>query len=125
VVYHGLLVLGQGAILAGLVLGAVVAFIIDKRFVPAAIFAAAGAVLSFVGLIHGAKVEWNANGPVALGYLFVAVLCGVFALSRPAPREPDADELALDAVHGGAHAARHASLVPAGEPAVAGLRSVD
>jgi AGZA family xanthine/uracil permease-like MFS transporter len=125
VVYHGLLVLGQGAILAGLVLGAVVAFIIDKRFVSAAIFAAAGAVLSFVGLIHGAKVEWNANGPVALGYLFVAVLCGVFALSRPAPREPDADELALDAVHGGAHAARPAPPVPAGEPAVAGLRSVD
>jgi adenine/guanine/hypoxanthine permease len=101
VVYHGMVVLGEGAILAGLVLGAIVAFIIDKRFVPAAIFAAGGAVLSFVGLIHAEKVEWNADGPVALGYLFVALVCGVFALSRPAPRVPDAEELALEAEHGG------------------------
>jgi AGZA family xanthine/uracil permease-like MFS transporter len=89
VVYHGLLVLGQGAILAGLVLGAIVAFIIDKRFVQAAIFAGAGAVLSFIGLIHGEKVEWNANGPVALAYVFVAVICGFFALGRYPVREPD------------------------------------
>jgi adenine/guanine/hypoxanthine permease len=101
VVYHGMAVLGEGAILAGLVLGAIVAFIIDKRFVPAAIFAVGGAVLSFVGLIHAEKVEWNADGPVALGYLFVALVCGVFALSRPAPRVPDAEELALEAEHGG------------------------
>ncbi|MGW2627501.1 regulator [Micromonospora taraxaci] len=92
VVYDGLLVLGQGAILAGLVLGAVVVFIIDKRFVRAAIFAGSGALLSFVGLIHGERIEWNANGQVALGYLFVAAICGVFALGRPAPREPDPDE---------------------------------
>jgi AGZA family xanthine/uracil permease-like MFS transporter len=104
VVYHGTLVLGEGAILAGLILGSIVAFIIDKRFVPAAIFAVAGAVLSFVGLIHGARVEWNANGSVALGYLFVAVVCGIFALGRPEPRAPDADELTLSAEHGGAPA---------------------
>jgi AGZA family xanthine/uracil permease-like MFS transporter len=55
-----------------------------------------------VGLIHAEKVGWNANGPVALGYLFVALVCGAFALSRPAPRVPDAEELALDAEHGGA-----------------------
>ncbi|HEX8629619.1 MAG TPA: regulator [Catenuloplanes sp.] len=102
VVYHGLLVLGQGAILAGLVLGAVVAFIIDKRFVHAAVFAASGAVLSFIGLIHAEKVEWNANGQVALGYLFLAVVCAIFALGRPAPRVPSADEIELDRLHGGA-----------------------
>ncbi len=96
VVYHGLLVLGQGAILAGLVLGAIVAFIIDKRFRQAAIFAGAGAVLSFIGLIHGAKVEWNANWQVALGYLFVAVVCAAFALGKMPPRVPEPDELDLD-----------------------------
>jgi AGZA family xanthine/uracil permease-like MFS transporter len=101
VVYSGLLVLGQGAILAGLVLGAIVAFIIDKRFGKAAIFALSGAALSFIGLIHGEKVEWNANGQVALGYLFVAVVCVLFALKRVPPREPDADEIELDRVHGG------------------------
>ena len=60
-----------------------------------------GAVLSFIGLIHGEKVEWNANGQVALGYLFVAVVCGLFALTRVPPREPDADEIELDRLHGG------------------------
>ncbi|MDT7653999.1 MAG: adenine/guanine/hypoxanthine permease [Pseudonocardiales bacterium] len=37
-VYHGLKLLGGDAILAGLVLGAVVAFIIDKRFYAASIY---------------------------------------------------------------------------------------
>jgi AGZA family xanthine/uracil permease-like MFS transporter len=37
------------------VLGAIVAFIIDKRFWHAAIFAGVGAVLSFVGLIHARR----------------------------------------------------------------------
>lgn len=101
VIYDGLLVLGQGAILAGLVLGAVVAFIIDKRFTRAAIFAAAGSVLSFIGLIHGERIEWNANGQVALGYLFVAVICAGFAAARIPPRVPDAEELELDRQHGG------------------------
>ncbi|WP_254550124.1 regulator [Catellatospora tritici] len=104
VVYHGLLVLGQGAILAGLVLGAIVVFIIDKRFLKAGIFAAVGAALTFVGLIHGEKVEWNANGPVALGYLFVALVCVIFHFGGHAPREPEPEELALDRLHGGADA---------------------
>ncbi|GIF62743.1 hypothetical protein Ais01nite_07780 [Asanoa ishikariensis] len=90
VFYHGLMVLGQGAILAGLVLGAIVAFIIDKRFLHAAAFAGAGALLAFVGLIHGEKVEWNANGQVALGYLFVAAVCALVAVGRRPAREPDA-----------------------------------
>jgi AGZA family xanthine/uracil permease-like MFS transporter len=108
VVYHGLVVLGQGAILAGLVLGAIVAFIIDKRFISAAVFALSGAVLSFIGLIHAEKIEWNANGPVALGYVFIAVVCGLFALGRPQPRVPDAEELALEATHGGTPAPEEA-----------------
>jgi AGZA family xanthine/uracil permease-like MFS transporter len=98
VVYDGLLVLGQGAILAGLVLGAIVAFIIDKRFAHAAVFAACGALLSFIGLIHGEKIAWNANGEVALGYVFVAVICGAFALAKIPPRVPDEEELALEPV---------------------------
>ncbi|WP_432827795.1 regulator [Dactylosporangium sp. CA-092794] len=105
VVYTGLLTLGQGAILAGLVLGSIVAFIIDKRFIHAGIFAMAGAVLAFVGLIHGEKVAWNENGPVALGYLFIAVVCGLFALTRPTPRPKDPDEIELDRLHGEAPAA--------------------
>jgi AGZA family xanthine/uracil permease-like MFS transporter len=95
VVYDGLKTLGEGAILAGLVLGAIVAFIIDKRFWHAAVASGAGAVLTFVGLIHSEKVQFNADGQVALGYLFLTVVCVLFALSKPAPREPDEAELAL------------------------------
>lgn len=80
VVYHGLHLLGSGAILAGLVLGAITAFIIDKKFWWATAYAAAGAVLSFVGLIHADKVGWNEGGQVALGYLFFAAVCAAFAL---------------------------------------------
>jgi adenine/guanine/hypoxanthine permease len=108
VVYNGLNTLGQGAILAGLLLGAIVAFIIDKRLISAAAFAGVAALLSFVGLIHAPKVGWNADGPVALGYLGMAVVLLLFALTKPEPRVPDAEELALDAVHG----------APAPKPAV-------
>jgi AGZA family xanthine/uracil permease-like MFS transporter len=99
VVYDGLRTLGSGAILAGLVLGAIVAFIIDKRFWHAAVSAGAGAVLTFVGLIHAEKVQWNADGQVSLGYLFLAVVCVLFALGKHPPREPAADEIELDRVH--------------------------
>ena len=78
VVYDGLKILGEGAILAGLVLGAIVAFIIDRRFLEAGIFALFGAALSWIGLIHGEKVEWAANPQVALGYLFMAVTVFAF-----------------------------------------------
>ena len=94
VIYKGLMLLGDGAVLAGLILGAIVAFLIDRQFAKAAMYCAAGAVLSFVGLIHGAKVGWDIDGEVALGYLLAAVVCVLFALRPVPPREPGADELA-------------------------------
>jgi len=97
VIYKGLMLLGDGAVLAGLILGAIVAFLIDRQFVKAAIYCGAGAVLSFVGLIHGAKVGWNIDGEVALGYLLAAAVCALFALRRVPPREPDPDEHLLAA----------------------------
>jgi len=75
VVYEGLQTLGEGAVLVGLVLGTVVTFILEKKFLFAAIGAAAGAGLSFIGLIHAPEVEWAANNEVALGYLMFAAVC--------------------------------------------------
>src|SRR4029079_13857324 len=46
-VYRRMEFLGGGAILAGMTLASVAAFIIDKNFKHAAIYAVAGAVLSF------------------------------------------------------------------------------
>jgi AGZA family xanthine/uracil permease-like MFS transporter len=75
VVYHGMELLGGGAVLAGLVLGAMAAFIIDRRFNAAAAYAFAGAVLSFFGFIHGAQLGWAVSPLVALGYALFAVVC--------------------------------------------------
>src|SRR5258705_2147497 len=56
VIYHGLEVMGGGSILAGLVLGAVGVFIIERDFVKASAFAFTGAVLTYFGFMHGEAV---------------------------------------------------------------------
>jgi AGZA family xanthine/uracil permease-like MFS transporter len=72
VLYHGLQILGDGAILSGLVLAAVASFIIDRAFAKAAGFAAAGAVLTFFGFMHGEAIGIGQSPVVALSYLAVA-----------------------------------------------------
>jgi AGZA family xanthine/uracil permease-like MFS transporter len=96
-IYKGTALLGGGAVLAGLILGAITAFLVDRRFWWAAGYCAGGAVLAFIGLIHGAKVGWNIGGQIALGYLFAAVIFAAVALwarGRPAlaPLADDTDE---------------------------------
>ncbi|MET8145276.1 hypothetical protein ABZU32_33660 [Sphaerisporangium sp. NPDC005288] len=86
-VYEGTALLGGGAVLAGLVLGSIAAFIIDRSFLWAAAYAGIGAALSFVGLIHGERVAWNAGGQIALGYLFAGLVLLAFAFLRPAGAE--------------------------------------
>jgi AGZA family xanthine/uracil permease-like MFS transporter len=93
VIYNGTKILGEGAILAGLVLGAIVAFIIDRRFMQAGISALFGAALSWIGLIHAEKVEWAANPQVSLGYLFAAVVCFAFMLLKLEPLDSDREVL--------------------------------
>ena len=56
VLYHGLEVLGGGSILAGLILGAIGVFVIERDFVKASAFALAGAVLTYFGFMHGEAV---------------------------------------------------------------------
>src|SRR5262245_61508064 len=80
VLYHGLEVLGGGAILTGLVLGAIGAFVVEKKFVQASAFAAAGAVLTFFGFMHGESVGLAVTPTVAIAYALVAAF--LFALSR-------------------------------------------
>jgi len=80
-VYEGLKLLGGGAILAGLVLGAITAFIIDKRFVSAAVYCFIGAVLGFIGLIHAEQVGWDVGGQIALGYAFAGIILLGFAFA--------------------------------------------
>jgi AGZA family xanthine/uracil permease-like MFS transporter len=88
--YHGLSILGGGSILAGVVLGATTVFIIERQFTKAAAFAAAGAVLTFFGLMHGEEVGALQNPEVVVAYFAVAGVlfaCGRFAVVAPVPAD--------------------------------------
>jgi AGZA family xanthine/uracil permease-like MFS transporter len=74
VLYRGLEVLGGGAILAGLILGAIGVFVIERQFLKAAAFSVAGALLTFFGFIHGEKIGWGQTPVMALSYLAVAAV---------------------------------------------------
>jgi AGZA family xanthine/uracil permease-like MFS transporter len=93
VLYRGLEVLGAGAILAGMVLGAIGALIVDKKYAEASGFAAAGALLTFFGFMHGDTVGFAVTPSVALAYALVAVF--LFALSRM-PAEAAVPAMSLD-----------------------------
>src|SRR6201996_3185805 len=77
VLYHGLEVLGGGSILAGLVLGAIGVFVIEREFNKAAAFAFAGAVMTYFGFMHGESVGigggLGVTPGVALAYAVVAI----------------------------------------------------
>jgi AGZA family xanthine/uracil permease-like MFS transporter len=72
VLYHGLSVLGGGAVLSGMVLASVTVFIIDRKFVKAAAFSAVGALLTFFGLMHGESVGVGQSLEVSASYLMLA-----------------------------------------------------
>jgi adenine/guanine/hypoxanthine permease len=88
VIYDGMALLGGGAVLAGLILGAMAAFIIDRQFNKAAIYALAGAALAWFGFIHGVQLQWMASPQVALGYALFAVICVIIGAREKA--EPQA-----------------------------------
>ena len=49
---YGLIALSQGSLLVSMIWAAALAYMLDRRFLPAAAWMLAGAVLSFFGLIH-------------------------------------------------------------------------
>lgn len=88
ILYHGLELLGGGAILSGVILAAVASFIIDRSFVKAGAFAAVGAILTFFGLMHGEQIGIAKSPEIAVSYLAVSgilLLCAKFAVTSPAP----------------------------------------
>ncbi len=84
VFYHGLEVMGGGAILGGLVLGAIGVFVIERDFLKASAFALAGAVMTYFGFMHGEAVGigggLGVTPGVALAYVVMAA--GLFALAK-------------------------------------------
>ena len=92
VLYHGLEVMGGGAILSGLVLAAIGVFVIEREFAKAAAFAAAGAALTFFGFMHGEQVGIAVTPAVAIAYAIVAAglwavgTYGATAVAAPSAR---------------------------------------
>ena len=86
---------GGGAVLAGLMMGAIAAFIIDRRFNWAALYAAAATVLSFFGFIHGHQMALNASPTVTFGY-GVATLFLTFMAWRQVREEGKVDWSPID-----------------------------
>ena len=81
--------LGGGATLAGIILGAVTVFIIERQLEKAAAFALAGSILTFFGLIHAEDLGIGQSPVVALSYLGIAVMLYCFAkFAHVAPAEP-------------------------------------
>ncbi|MHA7875838.1 xanthine/uracil/vitamin C permease [Roseivivax sp.] len=76
--YQGHLLLSQGAILTGLIWGAIVASVIDGHFRTSAGFAFAASVMSAFGVIHAAGLQWPEPTPVAMGYLMAAAFLAIY-----------------------------------------------
>jgi AGZA family xanthine/uracil permease-like MFS transporter len=95
VIYHGLELFGGGGTLTGLMLGATAAFIIDRKFIWAAIYALGAAVLAYFGVINGTALGFGNSSSVALGYLLVALIClGLARQGLYAPIEAPEDAVA-------------------------------
>ncbi len=78
--YKGLASLGYGAIVTGMLLGAITAFLIDKRFRSAGVYAFSAALLAFFGVIHAPELAFRAAPWHALGYLLLGILFFVLRL---------------------------------------------
>jgi AGZA family xanthine/uracil permease-like MFS transporter len=75
--------LSQGAIITGLVWGAITASIIDGRFRNAAGFALAAAVMASVGVIHAASLQAPELNGLVGGYLITAAFLALYPLLAP------------------------------------------
>lgn len=96
--FDGHLALSQGAILTGLIWGAIVADVIDGRFRMAGGFALAAALMSSVGIIHAASLQMPQFDGITIGYLIIGGFLCLYPLVAPkdelaqrviVPDEPD------------------------------------
>jgi len=78
--FAGHLALSQGAILTGLIWGAIVASVIDGQFRTAGGFALAAAGMSACGIIHGPSLHWPELTEVTSGYLIAAAFLYLYPL---------------------------------------------
>jgi len=101
ILYEGLTVLGGGSILAGLMLGAITALVIDRNFVKASVFSLVGAALTFLGFMHGEAIGFAVSPLVAAAYVCVAAL--LFGIAKLGAAAVGGVKTESEAEHGGSH----------------------
>ena len=82
VMWRGVAEVKSGAIIIGIILGTITAFIIDKRLDKVAITALFAAVLDLFGFIHSDSLGIYLTSPFVAGYLVVAVISYILHLGR-------------------------------------------
>jgi adenine/guanine/hypoxanthine permease len=82
VYFQSYALLSHGAIITGLLWGSIVACIIDADLRKAMFFSFIAFLLSLVGLIHAAQIGLSFS-PIALGYLCLTLLFGLFHWRQP------------------------------------------
>ena len=99
IAYHGLAILGGGSILAGVVLGAITTYIVDRQFMKAAGFACAGGVPGAVLRSDARRSDWHLiqTPTVALAYIVPSAeswrLCAkLVTVTAPAPEHEEEAE---------------------------------
>lgn len=80
--WNGVPAVKSGAILVGIVLGTLTAFIIDRRLDKAAAICLAGALLTLFGFIHHAELGFYVSSPFFVGYIILAALFFIFHTGR-------------------------------------------
>ncbi len=71
--FYGQSALSQGAIITGLLWGAITAYLIDFKLLNASFFAFSAALLTLFGFIHSPKIMLNLT-PLFYGYIIIAIM---------------------------------------------------
>lgn len=93
ILIRGFEVLGEGAVLTGIVLSATAVYVIDGKLRAAALFISAGAVFSFFGLMHSRELGIMQSPTLVVTYLLVAGLLLMTHQTNKAKTPPLATEI--------------------------------
>lgn len=89
--------LSQGDIIIAMILSSIVYFIIDRNYTKASIYCAAGAVLSFFGIIHSGIFGINVSPAVSIAYVGAAVVLLIMNVYRKEDNVLDVEMLRKEA----------------------------
>lgn len=90
--WNGVAAVKSGAIVVGIILGTIVAFVMDKRLDKVAIVGAVAAVLSFIGIIHSAEIHINFKNQWGIAYLILAAVALILHFGRNSWCKPEDDD---------------------------------